>query len=115
MAFPPNRKNAILTAVMVLTGETIGAREAERLCLVNRVVPDDQLDAATMQLAEKLAAKSPLALRIGKEEINRLQDFPYHQKLDTMDDLFATLCSTEDAVEGVQAFLGKRSPNWKER
>jgi enoyl-CoA hydratase/carnithine racemase len=103
------------TLEMVLTGETIGAREAERLGLVNRVVPDDQLDAATMQLAEKLAAKSPLALRIGKEGINRLQDFPYHQELDTMDDLFATLCSTEDAVEGVQAFLGKRAPIWKER
>ncbi len=103
------------TLEMVLTGETIGAREAERLGLVNRVVPDDQLDAATMQLAEKLAAKSPLALRIGKEGINRLQDFPYHQGLDTMDDLFATLCSTEDAVEGVQAYLGKRAPKWKER
>jgi len=103
------------TLEMVLTGETIGAREAEKLGLVNRVVPDDQLDAATMQLAGKLAAKSPLALRIGKEGINRLQDVPYHQELDTMDDLFATLCSTEDAVEGVQAFLGKRAPNWKER
>jgi enoyl-CoA hydratase/carnithine racemase len=103
------------TLEMVLTGDMIGAKEAERLGLVNRVVPDDQLDAATMELAEKLAAKSPLALRIGKEGINRLQDVPYHQGLDTMDDLFATLCSTEDAVEGVQAFLGKRAPKWKER
>ena len=103
------------TLEMVLTGDMIGAREAERLGLVNRVVPDDQLEAATMELAEKLAAKSPLALRIGKEGINRLQDVPYHQGLDTMDDLFATLCSTEDAVEGVQAFLGKRAPKWKER
>jgi enoyl-CoA hydratase/carnithine racemase len=103
------------TLEMVLTGDMIGAREAERLGLVNRVVSDDQLEAATMQLAEKLAAKSPLALGIGKEGINRLQDVPYHQGLDTMDDLFATLCSTEDALEGVQAFLGKRAPKWKER
>jgi enoyl-CoA hydratase/carnithine racemase len=93
----------------------IGAREAERLGLVNRVVPDDQLEAATMELAEKLSAKSPLALGIGKEGINRLQDVPYHQGLDAMDGLFATLCSTEDAAEGVQAFLGKRAPIWKER
>jgi enoyl-CoA hydratase/carnithine racemase len=100
---------------MVLTGEMIRAAEAEKLGLVNRVVPDDQLEAATMQLAEKLAAKSPLALRIGKEGMNRLQDIPYHQGLDAMDDLFATLCATEDAVEGVQAFLGKRRPEWKER
>jgi len=103
------------TLEMVLTGEMIRAAEAEKLGLVNRVVPDDQLEAATMRLAEKLAAKSPLALRIGKEGLNRLQDIPYHQGLDAMDDLFATLCATEDAVEGVQAFLGKRAPKWKER
>lgn len=100
---------------MVLTGEMIGATEAEKLGLVNRVVPREQLESATMQLAEKLAAKSPLALRIGKEGMNRLQEVPYHQGLDTMDDLFATLCATEDAVEGVQAFLGKRPPKWRER
>lgn len=100
---------------MVLLGERFSATEAEKLGLVNRVVPRDQLEAATMQLAEKLAAKSPLALKIGKEGLNRLRDVPYHQGLDAMDDLFATLCATEDAVEGVQAFLGKRRPAWKER
>jgi enoyl-CoA hydratase/carnithine racemase len=93
----------------------IRAAEAEKLGLVNRVVPEDRLEAATMELAAKLAAKSPLALRIGKEGMNRLQDLPYHQGLDAMDDLFATLCATEDAAEGVQAFLGKRRPEWKER
>lgn len=108
----PGRKK---TLEMVLTGEMIGAAEAERLGLVNRIVPGDQLETATMQLAEKLAAKSPLALRTGKEGINRLRDVPYHQALDTMDDLFSGLCATEDAVEGVQAFLGKRAPQWKGR
>jgi enoyl-CoA hydratase/carnithine racemase len=68
-----------------------------------------------MQLAEKLAAKSPLALKIGKEGLNRLRDVPYHQALDAMDDLFATLSATEDAAEGVQAFLEKRTPAWRER
>ncbi|MGE5190144.1 MAG: enoyl-CoA hydratase/isomerase family protein [Gemmatimonadota bacterium] len=100
---------------MILTGDTFGAAEAERLGLVNRVVPADQLEAATMALAEKLAAKSPLALKAGKEGLNRLRDIPYHQGLDTMDDLFSALCATEDATEGVQAFLGKRAPAWKER
>ncbi len=103
------------TMEMVLTGDMINAAEAERLGLVNRVVPADQLESATMRLAERLAGKSPLALRIGKEGINRLHDVPYHQGLDAMDDLFATLCATEDAVEGVQAFLGKRAPVWRER
>lgn len=103
------------TLEMVLTGDTIKAEEAQRLGLVNQVVPADQVLEAANSLAEKLAAKSPLALQIGKEGINRLQDIPYHQGLDLMDDLFATLCSTEDAVEGVSAFLAKRTPEWRNR
>lgn len=98
---------------MVLTGDMISAADAMALGLVNKVVPDQDLSAATLELANKLAAKSPLALRIGKEGLNRLQDIPYHQGLDVMDDLFATLASTEDAVEGVTAFLAKRKPVWK--
>jgi enoyl-CoA hydratase/carnithine racemase len=93
----------------------ISAAQAEQLGLVNRVVPEAELEAAANALAEKLAAKSPLALQIGKEGLIRLRDIPYHQGLDVMDDLFATLCSTEDAVEGVSAFLAKRSPEWKIR
>ncbi len=100
---------------MVLTGEMISAKEAAALGLVNRVAPDQELEAVTMELAAKLASKSPLALRIGKEGLNRLQDVSYPQSLDLMDDLFATLASTEDAVEGVDAFLKKRKPVWKER
>jgi enoyl-CoA hydratase/carnithine racemase len=103
------------TLEMVLTGDMVSAAEAEKLGLVNRVVPEPELEAAVNSLAAKLANKSPLALQIGKEGINRLRDIPYHQGLDVMDDLFATLCSTEDAVEGVSAFLAKRPPEWKKR
>ena len=103
------------TMEMVLTGDMIDAAEAEKLGLVNKVVADDQLVAETLRLAEKLVSKSPTALRIGKEGLKRLQDVPYHQGLDSMDDLFATLCATEDAEEGVRAFLEKRPPNWKGR
>ncbi len=103
------------TMEMVLTGDMISAAEAERLGLVNKVVPDEQLEAETLRLAEKLAAKSPVALRIGKEGLKRLQDVPYHQALDSMDDLFAALCATHDAEEGVAAFLEKRPPNWQNR
>ncbi len=102
------------TMEMVLTGDTISAVEAERLGLVNRVVANEDLEAETLKLAEKLISKSPIALRIGKEGLKRLQDVPYHQGLDSMDDLFADLCVTHDAVEGVKAFLEKRTPNWKE-
>jgi enoyl-CoA hydratase/carnithine racemase len=100
---------------MVLTGDMLGATDAMTLGLVNKVVPEAELKEATLALANKLATKSPMALRIGKEGLNRLQDIPYHQGLDVMDDLFATLASTEDAVEGVSAFLGKRKPVWQER
>jgi enoyl-CoA hydratase/carnithine racemase len=101
------------TLEMVLTGDMISAVQAAEFGLVNRVVPEAELDAAADSLAEKLATKSPLALQIGKEGLTRLRDVPYHQGLDVMDDLFATLCSTEDAVEGVSAFLAKRPPEWR--
>lgn len=103
------------TMEMVLTGDMIDAAEAERLGLVNKVVPEGELAQATLELAEKLVAKSPLALGIGKEGLRRLQDVPYHQGLESMDDLFAALCATEDAEEGVRAFLEKRQPSWQKR
>ena len=100
---------------MVLTGEMFPAAEAEKLGLVNKVVAADELEQATLGLAEKLTKKSPIALRLGKEGLNRLLDGPYHQNLNGMDDLFASICATEDAEEGVRAFLEKRKPNWQEK
>jgi enoyl-CoA hydratase/carnithine racemase len=83
--------------------------------LVNKVVPGDKLEEATLELAAKLAAKSPLALQIGKAGLYGMEDIPYHQALDMLSDRFAALCSTEDAEEGVRAFLEKRKPVWRER
>jgi enoyl-CoA hydratase/carnithine racemase len=100
---------------MVLTGDIIPAAEAQRLGLVNKVVPPDQLEAATLELASKLAAKSPLALQAGKAGIYGMQGVPYNQALDMLSDRFAALCCAEDAEEGVKAFLEKRKPVWRER
>lgn len=99
---------------MVLTGETLSATEAQQLGLVNRVVADHTLEAETLKLAQTLTAKSPLALRAGKEGLRRLQDVPYHQGLENMDDLFAALSTCSDAEEGISAFLDKRQPRWRE-
>ncbi len=98
---------------MVLTGQPFSAEYALELGLINKVVTDDLLEDEVQQLAQTLLQKSPLALEIGKEGFNRMADIPYHDQLDAMDDLFATLSATEDAVEGVNAFLEKRSPVWQ--
>ena len=102
------------TLEMVLTGDMLTAAEAEGLGLINKIVPKDKLEEATMGLAGKLATKSPLALQIGKTGLYAMQDINYHQSIDYLSELFAALCSTEDAEEGVQAFLQKRQPVWKE-
>ncbi len=103
------------TLEMVLTGDFVSAEEAQRLGLVNQVVLPEDLEKATMELARKLAAKSPKALQIGKQGIYGMMDLPYHQSLDYLGELFASLCITEDAHEGLLAFAEKRTPIWKNR
>lgn len=98
---------------MVLGGETFSAAEALNLGLVNRVVADDLLEETALDLARKLVKKSSVALRIGKEGLNRLYDDAYDRKLDIMDDLFAAICAGDEAEEGVAAFLEKRKPTWQ--
>jgi len=103
------------TLELILGGDIISAQEAEKLGLVNHVVPPEELEEKTITWAEKFAKKSPLALEIGKRGIYQMQDLPYHEAIDYMGELFASLCLTEDAQEGVRAFLEKRNPNWKKQ
>ena len=98
---------------MILTGDIISAPEAQQLGLINKVVPPDDLEAETMKLATKIAKKSPLAIQIGKTGVYAMSEIPYHQAIDYMDELFASLCGTEDAIEGINAFMEKREPVWK--
>jgi len=103
------------TLELILTGDIILAREAEKLGLVNQIVPSEELEERTMEWAAKFAQKSPLALQVGKRGIYQMQDLPYHQAVDYMGELFASLCMSQDAKEGIQAFLEKRKPLWKKR
>jgi enoyl-CoA hydratase/carnithine racemase len=100
---------------MLLTGDMVDASDAERWGLVNKVVPRDELEKATMVLANKLAEKSPLALQMGKQAFYATSDMEFGKALECSNEFFAALCVTEDAQEGVEAFMKKRQPVWKER
>jgi enoyl-CoA hydratase/carnithine racemase len=98
---------------MLLSGEMIDARKALDWGLVNQVVPRDQLEEATMVLANKIASKSPRAVQMGKRAFYGMADLEFKKALEYSNAAFAALCVTEDAKEGVNAFLNKRQPEWK--
>jgi enoyl-CoA hydratase/3-hydroxyacyl-CoA dehydrogenase len=98
---------------LIMLGEPIPAREAERIGLVNRVVPHDRLESETRALANKLAEKPPIALMAAKIAINLGSDYPLEAGLALESSLFSILFSTEDLVEGVSAFIQKRKPEFK--
>jgi enoyl-CoA hydratase len=103
------------TNELLLLGDRIDAREAERIGIVNKVVPADEFDAAVREWAAKLASKSPLIMRLGKDAMYRQLDMPFEDALDYLRAQLSLAMSTEDIVEGVQAFFEKREPNWKGR
>ena len=101
------------TTELLLLGERITAEEAERIGIVNKVVPRAELDAAVDDWAAKLASKSPLLMRMGKDAMFRQQDMAFMDALDYLRGNLSMALSTEDVVEGVTAFMEKREPNWK--
>ena len=100
---------------MILTGDIIDAKTAFALGLVNMVVPATELEAKTMELANRIAEKSPVALRIAKEAVKIASRSTLDEGLRREIDLFALCFSSEDKDEGVSAFLEKRKPNFKGR
>ena len=100
------------TNELLLLGEQVDAREAERLGLVNRVVAPEAFDAAVADWAGRLAAKSPLLMKLGKDAMFRQQDLGLADALDFLRAQLAIAFATEDIQEGVQAFLEKREPQW---
>ncbi len=103
------------TLELILTGKIIDAIEAERIGLINKVVPAERLEEETLKYAKILADKSPLALQLGKKSFYAMEDLDYEKALNLTNNHFASLCSTEDAHEGVNAFLNKREAVWKNR
>jgi enoyl-CoA hydratase/carnithine racemase len=100
---------------MLLTGEPIDAQTAVEWGLINRAVPEAELEAAVAELVAKLSTGSPLTMRIGKEAFYRQIDLRQAEAYTEMSATMAENAMTCDAQEGISAFLGKRTPTWQGR
>lgn len=100
---------------MILAAKRVDAAEAERIGLVNQVVPPDQLLEAVTALAGQIAANAPVAVRIAKEAIKRGVGMPEELALRIEADLGQIVSTTEDSREGSLAFTERRPPNWQGR
>jgi enoyl-CoA hydratase len=100
---------------LMFLGDLISAEAGRELGFVNTVVLDEQFDATVRDWAHRVAAKSPLLLRLGKNAIDVTRDLPLEQALAVMQAQLALAFTTEDLVEGVTAFRQKRPPQWTMR
>jgi enoyl-CoA hydratase/carnithine racemase len=107
---PRKRTNELL-----LLGDRISAQEAKEAGIVNKVVSPEDFDAAVGEWAAKLASKSPVVMRLGKDAMFRQQDMAFLDALEYLHAQLSLALSTEDIVEGVTAFFEKREPQWKGR
>jgi enoyl-CoA hydratase/carnithine racemase len=107
---PRKRTNELL-----LLGERISAQDAKEAGIVNKVVAPDEFQAAVDDWAAKLASKSPVIMRLGKDAMFRQQDMAFLDALEYLHAQLSLALSTEDIVEGVTAFFEKREPQWKGR
>jgi enoyl-CoA hydratase len=100
---------------LMMTGERISAADALAWGIVNKVVPASELDKAVDELADKLASRSPIIMRLGKDSFYASQDMSFRESLDYLHGMLGTALETEDTIEGVTAWLQKREPKWKGR
>jgi enoyl-CoA hydratase len=103
------------TNEMLLLGERLTAEEARDAGIVNKAVPAEEFDEAVADWAQKLAAKSPLMMRLGKDAMYRQLDMPFEEALDLLRSQLSLAFTTEDIQEGVTAFFEKREPKWTGR
>jgi enoyl-CoA hydratase/carnithine racemase len=100
---------------LMLTGRMVDAAEAMRLGFVTRVVPHADLDSAVSDLAATLAAKSPAVMKLGRDAFYAVWDMAAPDALAHLHAMLSLTAQTEDAAEGIAAFLEKRAPRWRGR
>jgi len=98
---------------MLLTGDFISAERAYEIGLINRVVPEEELDDSTLELAQKIASKSPLTLKIGKRAFYKQLDKDLSSAYEYCSRVMVENMMARDAEEGIDAFLEKRKPVWR--
>lgn len=95
---------------MVLMGERLNADQAQEMGLITRAVPADRLDDEVDRVLQSLAEKSSIGMKIGKEAFYAMADMPFEEAVDFLSGKIAEVASTEDAREGIMAFIEKRKP-----
>jgi enoyl-CoA hydratase/carnithine racemase len=103
------------TNEMLLLGERLSAEEALAAGIVNKVVPAEEFEAAVDEWATRLASKSPVLMKLGKDAMYRQLDMPFEDALDFLRSQLSIAFTTEDIQEGVRAFFEKREPQWTGR
>jgi len=98
---------------MEMLGDRWTATQLQGFGVINRVVPHDQLDNAVKEITDKLAKKSPVAMRLGRDSFYRQQDMEFRAALDYLHSQFTLITLTEDSKEGIKAFFEKREPDFK--
>ena len=98
---------------ILLTGDLIDAERAERIGLVNRVVPDAELRDKTQQLARRIASNAPLSVLAAKKTVRLVAEYPLSAAFQEAERIWAPVYTSQDAQEGPAAFRDRRAPAWK--
>jgi enoyl-CoA hydratase/carnithine racemase len=97
---------------MILLGEKLTAEQALEMGMITRVAPADKLDVEVDKVLQVLSQKSPIGMKIGKEAFYKMADMPFETAVDYLSGQLKVVAATQDAIEGITAFIEKRKPNF---